>query len=241
MLSAHELRQKLGVTTRRFTRLLKQGLPCKGKGRKRRFDPHEVAAWLRERGLARSTSAPAELPDQVVTTRDEAARLMQVSTRVFATWLTDPTFPGKAGTPGRRDGYFPIGAIRAWHLQTHGGDRRSGQTDAELAATRRLKSQIECDQAQVELEKELGTIGDTAKMEAFCRRVVAAVKSQLDELADRVNARLPAKFPAEVRKINRKVINESVADVLNTAAELVAGDQDDAEDLPDDNDAAAAV
>ena len=233
MLSAAALRKKLGLTPAKLAGLVKQGLPCKGKGSKRQFDPAKVAAWLRERGLARQVAVPPGA-EQFVTTIAEAAQLLEVAPRTFAGWLTDPTFPGKAGTPGRRDGYFPIAAIRAWHLATHGVSAKSAASDEVAAAAKRMRAQIQNDREQVALEKDLGTIGDTEEMAAFCRRVAANAKALLDELADRVNARLPAKYPAAIRAINRKVINESVADILHTIAELVTGVTDATDDVPDD-------
>lgn len=233
MLTAHELRKKLGLTQKRLSELLKKGLPCKGKGKTRKFDPHAVAGWLKQRGLSRQVAKPAHA-EQIVTTIAEAALLLEVAPRTLAGWLTDPTFPGKPGTPGRRDGHFPIASIRQWHLATHGATARGNQTDEKTAAAKRLRAQIQCDSEQVALEKELGTIGDTEAMAAFCRRVVANVKTQADELPDRANARLPAKVSAEIRAAVRKAIAQSVADMLNSIAELVAGDEDDTEDLPDD-------
>jgi hypothetical protein len=234
MLTAQKLRQKLGLSAKRLARLIKQGLPCKGKGSKRTFNPADVATWLRERGLARSTAAA--VAEQIVATIPEAALLLEVAPRTLAQWLTDPTFPGKAGTPGRRDGYFPISQIRQWHLATHGATARGSQTDAEAATAKRLKAQIECDRAQVELEKELLTIGDVEQWEALARRVIAAAKGQLDELPDRVAARLPGKLAPEIKQTIRRVIAQSTADALNTLAELVAGDTDETEDTPDDAD-----
>jgi hypothetical protein len=179
------------------------------------------------------SSEPAEL---VATTIGEAAVLLDISTRVLATWATQPGFPGKPGSPGKRDGHFPIEKIRTWHLATHGPSwRRGGNEDEEAAAARRLKLLIECDQAQVELERDLGTIGDTEAMALFCRRVVNAAKSQLEEAADRTLSRLPGKIDAATRKIIRKAIEQTVSEALNTIAELVAGDADDDEDLADED------
>jgi hypothetical protein len=181
------------------------------------------------------TAQPKQLPELIATTIGEAATLLGISPRVFAHWATEPGFPGQPGEPGKRNGNFPIDSIRTWHLATHAPSWRSrGSEDDEAAAARRLKLLIECDQAQVELERELGTIGDTETWAAFCRRVVAATKAQLEEVADRTLARLPGKIDAATRKIIRKAIEQTVADALNTIAELIAGDDDEAEDLADD-------
>ena len=177
---------------------------------------------------------PPETRELIARTIGEASILLGVSTRTLAAWCTEPGFPGTPGGPGKQDGDFPIAAIRDWHLATHARATNGKDDDEETLRTRRLKQQIEVDHAQVDLEKELQTIGDTLAWEQFCRRVVAAAKAQLEELPDRVNARLPGKLPAALRATIRKVIAESVFKTLNTFAELVAGDCDETEDLPDD-------
>jgi hypothetical protein len=230
MLSAHKLRQKLGLSPGKFGRLLKQGLPCKGKGKKRQFDPAAVAAWLRQHGLIK----PQTTAEQICTTRDEAARILGVSTRCFAEWLTDPSFPGKAGSPGRGDSYFPIASIRSWMLASGRGGQRAVPTDQELAAARRLKVQIDNDRSQVALEKELRSIGDTQEWGRFIARQVATAKALIGEAADKVESRLPAKANAELRATIRKAINEVMAETQNAIAELAAGDQDETEDVPDE-------
>jgi hypothetical protein len=193
-----------------------------------------VRAQKRKPRVSGHQPSAAAPPALIARTIGEAAAHLGVSLRTLAAWCTEPGFPGQPGGPGRQDGNFPIAAIRTWHLAMHGGSR-SREEDAETLAARRLKTLIEVDQAQVDLEKDLGTIGDAEAWADFCRRVVAAAKAQLEELPDRVNARLPAKLPAATRALVRKVIGESIVDVLNTIAELIAGDSDDAEDLNDDS------
>lgn len=230
MLSAQNLRQKLGLTPSKFARLLKQGLPCQGKGKKRQFDPNAVAAWLRERGLIK----PETTAEQVCTTRDAAARELGVSTRCFAEWLTDPTFPGKAGSPGRADSYFPIQSIRQWMLASGRGGPRHVPTDQELALARRLKVQIDNDRSQVALEKELRTIGDTEEWARNIQRNVATAKALLGECADKVESRLPQGLAAELRQRIRKAIEEVMAETQNAIAEAAAGDTDETDDAPDE-------
>lgn len=233
LLTADELRTKLDLTPRRLTRLLKRGLPCRGKGKKRRFDSHAVAGWLQSQGLAR----PAEgspLPDQVATTIAETARDLGVAPRTVAQWLTDPTFPGKAGGPGRRDGYFPLGKIREWQAMTHAAHGRAAVTDAEMLAARRLKIQIDNDRAQIALEKELGSIADGDEVARFLQRQIATAKALLDETADKVDSRLPGKIPPPVRLRIRQAIDEVIAETLNSLAELAVGDQDLVEENEDE-------
>lgn len=243
MLSAAQLKKKLGLSATRLARLIKQGLPCKGKGAKRKFNPMAVAAWLKQHGHAieiqNSEFRIQNAADQVARTIAEAALLLDVAPRTLAQWQTDATFPGQAGTPGRRDGYYPIAAIRTWHLATHGAQSRHGASDAELAAVKRLKAQIECDRDQVDLERELGTIHDTAAEERLIRRQIATAKALLEEMADKVQSRLPSKVPPAVRQRIRQAIEEVLAETLNAIAELAAGDTDATDDAPDEPAAAA--
>jgi hypothetical protein len=229
MLSAHELRQKLKLKPRQLDRLIKQGLPCQGKGKNRRFDPAAVRAWLDEHKLAREEG---RAPDQVATTVAEAARILEVSPRCFANWLTDPSFPGKPGTPGRGDSYFPIGAIRGWLAAMRGG--RHTQADDELLTARRLKVHIDNDRAQVALEKELRSLADAGEVARLIERQVETAKALLGECADKVESRLPAGIDAELRERIRQAINEVIAETQNAIAEIRAGDTDETDDAPDD-------
>jgi hypothetical protein len=232
-LTAAELRTKLGLTPRRLTLLLRRGMPSEGKGKKRRFDPHAVAGWLQAEGLAKQDPG-SPVADQVATTIAETARDLGVAPRTVAQWLTDPTFPGKAGGPGRRDGYFPLGQIRDWQAATHAANGRAAVTDAEMLAARRLKIQIDNDRAQIALEKELGSIADGDEVARFLKRQVATAKALLDETADKVDSRLPGKIPPAVRMRIRQAIEEVIAETLNSLAELAVGDQDQAEETEEE-------
>jgi hypothetical protein len=135
MLTAGELRKRFGFSADKLDRLIKQGLPVKGKGAKRQFDARKVAAWLkaqpkterRKDGETAKTkppapqrSSPEQSPAITAATIAEAAGHLKVAPRTLAGWLTDPSFPGKAGSPGKADGYFPIAEIQRWHLATFG-------------------------------------------------------------------------------------------------------------------------
>lgn len=230
-LTAKELCARIGIKPRELEQWIREGLPHEGRGRKRRFDAAAVAAWLRQTGRAKP--AAAEVPSQVVTTRAEAARILGVSLRTLAEWMTAPTFPGTAGSPGRQDGYFPIAEIRAWRaaaIAPTGGT----PSDAEMLLARRLKVQIDNDRAQVALEKELKTIADAGEVAQFIQRQIATAKALLGEMPDKVESRIPAKLDAKTRQVIRKAIEEVLAETLNALAELAAGDTDEKEDVPDE-------
>ena len=44
-----ELRELLGMSERWFRYRIAEGMPCKRYGRRLRFDPDEVEAWIEER------------------------------------------------------------------------------------------------------------------------------------------------------------------------------------------------
>lgn len=231
-LTAKELCAKLAIDGKQLAAFVREGLPCKGRGKKRRFDPAAVAAWLQKSGKLQSPAAA--VPGQVVTTRAEAARVLGVSLRTLAEWMTSPTFPGTAGHSGRQDGYFPIDEIRAWRSATLGSSGGS-PADAELLEARRLKLRIDNDRAQIALEKELKSLGDTEAMARFAQRQIATAKALLGEMADKVESRLPAKVERPLRQVIRKAIEEVLAETLNAIAEMALGDQDETDDAPDDH------
>lgn len=239
-LTAKELCEKLGIQTRQLTELVREGLPHAGRGRQRRFDPAEVAAWLKASGRV---EAPTPAAPQIVTTRAEAAHVLGVNMRTLAGWLTDPSFPGKAGTPGRQDGYFPIEEIRAWRSATHGGDHRSDAAATEQIAAERLRRlQLEADRDHYELERDLGGILDYEATARLHERNIATAQTQLDQIVERALARLPSKTPRRIRRIVRRAIQEGIDQSLDVLAESIAGDSDpddDAEDSGDDDAAAA--
>lgn len=224
-----ELQAELGVTPAKLRSLIKAGLPFKGKGRARHFELSAVEQWLLATGRAEKIAAPS--PAGVVArTTAEAAKLLDVSKRVFADWMTEPAFPGKPGSPGRRDGYFPIAEIEAWRAARFGSDSRSGSTDDGERAVRREMLEIDRDRKLAELERDvLGTLIDAEETTRFIEFVVATAKGVLQELPDRVLARMPSRLPAKLRRLIRKVVLSVARETLEHLTQLVKGD-DDAKD-----------
>jgi hypothetical protein len=236
-LTAKELCTKLGIDARQLGRLVKDGLPHAGRGKKRTFDAAAVAAWLQTTGRAQPA---APVPPQIAATKAEAAVLCGVSLRVMGDWLTDPTFPGKAGSPGRQDGYFPIAEIKAWRSATRGGDHRSdAAATQEIAAERLRRLRIEADRDHFELEQDLGNLLDFEQTARLQERAIATAQTQLDQIVERALARLPSKTPRRIRRIVRQAITEGVAAACDALADSLATDADD--EVADDAAAAAEV
>lgn len=224
MLTSTQLRDKLKISQARLTRWLKQGLPSVIEGRQKKFDPAAVATWIREQGKAKQEAAAAPMPSHIATTREEAARALNVSVRTLADWLKDPTFPGRPGSPGRQDGFFPLAEIAAWKQSRFGGDGRSQADAGELAAKRARKLDLQNDLLQVEVEKSLGSILDAEEMASFLERHIGVAKTILEQLADKVDTRLPAKLDAKTRAVIRAAVDETVTESFNAVSESMRED-----------------
>lgn len=233
-MTAAELQAELGITAATLRKWIAGGLPCSKKGRARLFDAAAVEAWLLQTGRAtREGSAPSSPAGVVARTTAEAAKLLGISKRVFADWLTEPGFPGKAGKPGCRDGFFPIAEIEAWRASRFGSDGRSGSSaaDDEERSIRRSKLAISRDRDLAEYERDvLGTLVDAEETSRFIAFVISTAKQVLQELPDQILARLPSKLSGRLRKVIRKVVMIVVRETLEHLSQLVAGDQDAKDD-----------
>lgn len=231
-MKADELQSALGITPAKLRELIKAGLPCTGKGRSRVFDPETVERWLLETGRAHEEATPAPpSADQIIArTIGEAAQLLGVADRNLAKWMLDPAFPGKAGSPGRRDGYFPIAEIQAWRAARFGADGRSSGAEDDERPIRREILEIKRDRERAELERDvLGTLIDAEKYSLFAAQTAATAKAIGLELADRLIAALPP-MTERRRKITRKVANQVMRDVLEELARLVRDDDETKDD-----------
>lgn len=225
MLTYTDLRKSLGVSKQRLDRWLREGLPFVLEKKQKKFDPLEVRKWLITNKKVQQPphSTPAS-PKQVATTRGEAAKLLGVTTRTFAEWITLEGFPGKSGGPGRQDGVFPIDAIQAWRQARFGGDGRSSSDDEKLREARYRKLAIQTDREQVEFEKDLGYILDAQEMADFLARHASMTKAMLEQMADKVETRLPENLPAAIRAKIRAAINETLDSVLHLISEMAEKD-----------------
>lgn len=230
MLTSQQLCKKLGITKQRLDRWRREGLPSEMQGRRRMFDPAAVAEWIQQSGKAKrehQESAGEAGARTVATTKSEAAQALGVSLRTLGDWLNDPSFPGKAGAPGRQDGYFPLAEIAAWRISKFGADGRSRGDAGDLSELRARKLQLEIDQLQVEYEKACGSILDADETADFLERHVSVVKTVLEQLADKIETRLPADVPAKVKAKIRKVVDDTVTEACNAIAETTREGLDD--------------
>jgi len=236
MLTFRELQKELGITQRLLTRLIGEGLPFTLEKRSKRFDREAVDQWLVANGYAEvETPERAERAHgQVVQTYQQLAEALAMTgrdpVRQLARWAALPGFPGKPGTQGRRDGYFPVDQIRLWIAA------RTGEThDAELTELRlereRLRLEREIRDELLAAER-LADVDEVARHNARC---VANAKAVLEPMADAVVGILPAKAPAakqwpqvlrEVHGAVQRLLDDAYAEIEG----LIEGDTDEVED-----------
>ncbi len=215
MITGTELRDRLGVSQRELSKWIKAGLPHEAVGRGRRFDPHEVAAWL----LATGRAAPVgQAADPIALTRADAAEALGVSSRTIAEWLKDPSFPGRAGTPGRRDGFFPLASIETWRRENKEGDASAPRPADELAAVRAQKERLLFAQMQ-------GQLIELAEVENFLSRQIATARTILDALPDQLVNLLPEETDDDTRAKVTKAIERRLAEAYRAIAETITGDR----------------
>lgn len=224
-LTPEQLAARLNVTVEEVREWIAAGLPTSEEGT---LDPHVVRNWLIDNGkvrLSESAGAGSESPT-IFRTRSELANYLGISVRTIAEWLTDPSFPGKSGSPGRRDGYFPLETIEAWWAAKQGAtpDVASGESPRD-----RL-TRIRADQAALDLAEQQGKLIDVHEVQRFLTRTIAATRAVLDALPDRVEAVLPTELDAEAKSRVRDSARSILDDAYAMLSELASGDADEVHD-----------
>lgn len=225
MLTFDELCARLGIPRAQLTALVRKGLPHQVEKRKKIFDPHQVRAWLIEQGLATiDAPAPSASDQRIARTRGEVARELGVSVRTVAEWLLDPSFPGKPGPPGRRDGHFPLEAIADWWAKKQGSAPLGGALAGESPRERLLR--LRADQEEIELAKLRGDVVQVIEVERLLRRTIATAKSILAPLSDELLQDLPAGIGDDVREQLRERSRRRLEEAFTAIADSLAGDDD---------------
>lgn len=165
----------------------------------------------------------------VAKTRAEAARLLGVSERTISAWATDPTFPGKSGDAGARNGHFPIGAIRQW-CATQAGSAGDAAADDEGKRLRLRKLAIEVADRQVDLEAKRGSMVEVDDIRSRLVEVVSGMRSVIEELGDRLVIELRPKTVGgrrRVRRVGERVARQAMEAISDLVARAFAEDGDD--------------
>lgn len=229
-LTPAQLAEQLAVPVARVEAWLAEGLPATTRDDGATvLEAAAVRAWLIQSGKA-SIQESGIAAARVARTRHEVAHHFGVSQRTVADWLTDPSFPGRAGSPGRQDGYFPLEEIaKWWATRSDKGLEKAGEGAPGANARERL-NEIKAEREAIKLAQDRQQVIDAEETERFLVRTIHAAKSVLEQLADRLDSRLPGEVSLELRAAIREVTQQTVEQACQQIAELVEGDQDPAED-----------
>lgn len=231
MLTFTQLREQLGLSQPALSKLIRDGLPHSIDGRAKVFDDQAVARWLIE--TRRAVVEGQEDADKILRTRRECADHFGVHLRTVADWLEDPTVPGRSGTRGLRDGYFPLEEIAQWVAkrealrgvaETAGSELR----DQLLHATIRQKL-VRIERDELGLKEELGRLTSIESVVELVTRQIHTAKTLLEALPDEAARSLPESLDPEVRAAVVRRWRERVFETERVLSETVAGDTDESE------------
>jgi phage terminase Nu1 subunit (DNA packaging protein) len=233
MLDADALRAKLSITSEQLTELVAAGMPCVDRDGAKWFEPLAVRDWLFAHKYATTAEAPTPdddaPPEAIATTRHEAAAHFGVSVRTIADWCLKPGFPGRAGTQGRQDGYFPLRQIGEW-LRAHNlaAIKPLGETpnDAYLAV-RTAREAIRRDADALRLEEMRGRLIDAEETTRLVTRVNALARQILYQLPPKLEAFLPPTTADAVRAEFRRNILHTLDITCGVLAEAIEGEKED--------------
>lgn len=233
MLTFTALRERLGISQPALTKLVHDGLPHALEGRTKVFDERAVARWLLETG--RATVEGQEEAGKIARTRRECADHFGVHVRTVAEWLEDPTFPGRSGTRGMRDGEFPLAEIADWMAKRdalrNGGPQNDGsELRDQLLATRIERETVRTARDRLSLEEEQGRLTTIDAMVELVTRQIHIAKTLLEALPDEAAKCLPETLAAAVRADVVRRWRERIYEAERVLSETIAGDEDVTDD-----------
>jgi hypothetical protein len=144
---------------------------------------------------------------------------------------TRPDFPGRPGSPGRRDGHFPVEEIRVWMA----GIRSAVEDvdDAELAAVNKRVRLLELEEKEAAASLRLQKLADVDEVGQFCEQKINNTKAVLEAMKDKVIAELPAGIGVKVRQSIYRTIQQMLDIAFDELAGMEMGDDDETE-VPDE-------
>lgn len=229
MLTFTQLREQLGLSQPGLTKLIREGMPHEVDGRAKVFDDATVARWLVDTGRA-VVEGQEEAP-QIARTRRECADHFGVHIRTVAEWLLDPSFPGRSGTRGLRDGEFRLDEIADWLAKRdacrNGGPQNDGsELRDQLLAVRIRRGSVQARREELSLEKDEGRLTTIDAMLELVARQINTSKTQLESLPDAAAKVLPETIDPAVRSAVVRRWRELVYEAERTLSETLAGDTD---------------
>lgn len=236
--NADELCLLLGVRRRDLSRWVKLGMPVIGKTKDRRYDVVEVEAWLIANGHAAvegEEEKPVATAGKICRTYSELARELGMTCRnperLICRWVTMPGFPGRAGGPGKPDGYLPVEEIRQWlenrDIGTDWGGNGNDDQYRKLDKERR-KLLIEVEARK--LQEQLGRLADVEEVARFNRQCVANAVAILEPLADDVLLVLPIELGPDSRREVHAAVTRLLDNARLAIAEIIEGDKDETDE-----------
>lgn len=232
MLTFTQLREQLGLSQPALTKLIRDGLPHTLDGRTKLFEDQAVARWLLETG--RATVEGQEDQSKIARTRRECADHFGVHLRTVADWLEDPTFPGRSGTRGMRDGFFPLEAIAEWMAKRdacrNGGPQVEGsELRDQLLAAKIKRETVRTARDELSLEEEQGRLATIESMAELVTRQINTAKTLLEALPDEAAKALPETIDPAMRAAVILRWRERVYETERMISEAIAGDTDESE------------
>lgn len=238
MLTFTELAELIGATRPKLSALVREGLPFVKVGSRKMFDRSDADRWLIDHGYAEERPAANEPEERVVTTYAALVEALGLvgkdPVRVVAGWAKRPDFPGRAGSPGRRDAWLPVEQIRRWAAAQ--GASGVADQDEELLQLKlereRLRIQREIREELVEQER----LADVDEVAAANARAIANARAVLEPMPDAVLNALPTQAPSRKSwAIVRRRVHAEVQQLLDDAfIEIATLIRQEAEDDDDD-------
>ena len=165
---------------------------------------------------------------ETVTTRDGLAKALSVHLRTIAGWIKEG-MPGKLKCPKCKHGFYVPKICLNWCADNDkdtatGERRRSGKESPEPSTAnvaRNRLNEIKVEISTIELEEKRGRLISYPMVEDFCSRVIGYTRSTLEQLATRIEPKLPSDIDDEVRIAIRDTVTTQVAITLEAVAELL--------------------
>ena len=193
--------------------------------------PYASAAEMAtlEAELARQQSAAASSSQSrtIAKTRAEAAKILGVRVGAISDWMTDPTFPGKAGDRGRENGYFPIEEIQAWR-SAHRRPLPTAVPDGSLSRLRQRKLAADTRLREVKLRTITGDLVAASDARAVIVDAVNAARSQLEAWPSKIAEQVSASRP-KLRRWLLKMATKEVRKILRQLEDSIQAKADDSD------------
>ena len=177
----------------------------------------------------KGTKAKAKKGERICRTYAELAQALGMTgsnpTRIISRWATEPDWPGRPATPGKRDGHLPLEKIRQWRAERERSNGRH-DSDEELSAARRRLALLKLEREERDALLAAGRLADVDEIAAFNAQCVANAKAILDPIPDVVVRQLPKRTNAQTRRQVHADVTAVLDDAYMEIARILAGDDD---------------